>query len=97
MSKIIIAAAGNPQSENVILSLLEDEKHEEIIGIGAKATDLMLSRASRKYLVPYAIDKGYKTRLTQILNIEKPDLIHFQNDKHCYINLQSKLLFTLIL
>lgn len=80
MYKIIIAGAGGAPSENVIRSLLEGKKNDEIIGIGSEPYDLMLSSSVRKYQVPYAVDKRYKNSLIRILNIEKPDLIHFQND-----------------
>lgn len=80
MSKIIIAGAGGAPSENVIKSLTEGNKENEIIGMGSEPMDLMLSGAEKKYYVPYAIDNNYKTSLLRILNSEKPDLIHFQND-----------------
>ncbi|MDY4721982.1 MAG: hypothetical protein SO297_08595 [Clostridium paraputrificum] len=80
MSKIIIAGAGGAPSENVIKSILKGDAKEEIIGIGSEPTDLMLSKATRKYHVPYANDKRYKNRLIEILRKERPDLIHFQND-----------------
>jgi len=80
MSKIIIAGAGGAPSENVILSLLEDDRSEELVGMGSEETDLILSRAKLKYKVPYAVELGYKDALLKLLNYEKPDLIHFQND-----------------
>lgn len=80
MSRIIVAGAGGAPSENVIWSLQECEKKEEIIGIGSEPTDLMISSAIRKYHVPYAVEKSYKESLKKIINIEKPNLIHFQND-----------------
>lgn len=80
MSKILIAGAGGAPSENVIRSLLECTKKEEIIGMGSEPFDLMLSRAKRRYYVPYAVEPGYKKALLSILEKEKPDLVHFQND-----------------
>lgn len=80
MSKIIIAGAGGAPSENVIKSLMEGDKNNEIIGMGSEPMDLMLTRATKKYYVPYAEDIKYKSSLLKVLNIEKPDLIHFQND-----------------
>lgn len=80
MYKIVIAGAGGAPSENVIKSLMEDKKNDEIIGIGSETYDLMMSSALRKYKVPYAIEKKYKNSLIKVLNLEKPDLIHFQND-----------------
>ncbi len=80
MSKILIAGAGGTPSENVIKSLLECEKNETIIGMGSEPSDLILSKASKKYIIPYAVNKKNKNKLLQILNVEKPDLVHFQND-----------------
>ncbi|WP_339879042.1 hypothetical protein [uncultured Algoriphagus sp.] len=80
MKKILIGGAGGAPSEGVINSLLDNRNGEEIIGMGSEPTDLVLSRAVRKYFVPYADTPEYKTELLKILRIEKPDLIHFQND-----------------
>ncbi len=84
MSKILIGGAGGAPSEGVINSLLFAKDREEIIGMGALPSDLFLSKAKRKYIVPYANDPKYKDVLMQILNIEKPDLIHCQNDLEVY-------------
>ncbi len=78
--KILIAGAGGAPSEGVIDSLFKDPKGDEIIGMGSEPTDLALSKAKRKYLVPYADNTNYKEALLNILKLEKPDLIHFQND-----------------
>lgn len=48
--------------------------------MGSEPTDLVLSAASKKYFIPNANNLEYKNRLLQILNIEKPDFLHFQND-----------------
>lgn len=80
MSIILIAGAGGAPSEGVINSILRGRKQEIVIGMGSELTDLVLSAASRKFYVPYANKPDYKTRLLQILNTEKPDLVHFQND-----------------
>ena len=78
--KILIAGAGGAPSEGVINSLLLCSKKDEIIGVGSEPTDLILSNAKRKYCIQYANDPSYKDSLLKILNKEKPDLIHFQND-----------------
>lgn len=84
MTKILIAGAGGAPSEGVINSLLKSKKHETIIGMGSEPTDLVLSHAERKYYVPYANRPEYKNSLLKILEKEKPDLIHFQNDLEIY-------------
>lgn len=80
MSKILIAGAGGAPSEGVINSILRGRKQETVIGMGSEPTDLVLSASSKKFYVPYANKPEYKSRLLQILNSEKPDLVHFQND-----------------
>ncbi len=84
MKKILIAGAGGAPSEGVINSLLMCEKVDEIIGMGSEPSDLALSNAKRKYYIPYADHINYKENLFKILKVEKPDLIHFQNDLEIY-------------
>lgn len=84
MKKILIAGCGGAPSEGVVNSLLRCNKRDEIIGMGSEPTDLVLSHATRKYLVPYADAPNYKNELIKILEKEKPDLVHFQNDLEIY-------------
>jgi hypothetical protein len=78
--KILVAGAGGAPSEGVINSLLQDPKQDEIIGMGSEPSDLALSNAKRKYLVPYADDSTYKDSFLKLIKFERPDLVHFQND-----------------
>ncbi|MDB5197689.1 MAG: carboxylate--amine ligase [Flaviaesturariibacter sp.] len=78
--KILIAGAGGAPSEGVINSLLQCNKKEQVIGMGSEPTDLVLSAAQKKYFIPYANTPEYRGELMKILDAEKPDLIHFQND-----------------
>jgi hypothetical protein len=78
MAKILIAGAGGAPSEGVIKSLLK--VGHDVSGMCCEPTDLVLSAASRKYYVPYSDNSDYKSSLLKIINHEKPDLIHFQND-----------------
>ncbi len=80
MKKILVGGAGGAPSEGVIRSLLLSDKHEEIIGMGSVSTDLIMSHASKKYIVPYADEPAYKDQLMEILKAEHPVFIHFQND-----------------
>ena len=80
MKKILIGGCGGAPSEGVVKSFRLSNKKEELIGIGSEPTDLILSNADKKYNVPYANDSSYEKELLKILNHEKPDLIHFQND-----------------
>lgn len=77
--KILVAGAGGAPSEGVIYSLLRNPENE-VIGMGSEPTDLILSKAAKKYYVPNADSPDYKARLLEVLALEKPDLIHFQND-----------------
>lgn len=83
MTKILIAGAGGAPSEGVIYSLLKNPDNY-VIGMGSEPTDLILSQAQKKYYVPYSNTPEYKEKLLAILNKEKPDLIHFQNDLEIY-------------
>ncbi len=83
MNKILIAGAGGAPTEGVIFSLLKNPNNY-IIGMGSEPTDLILSKSHKKYYVPYANTLEYKDKLLLILNSEKPDLVHFQNDLEIY-------------
>lgn len=80
MARILIAGAGGAPSEGVINSLLLSPENEEILGMGSEISDLVLSNANEKYFIPYADSLEYKTKLMELLDESKPDLIHFQND-----------------
>ena len=83
MKKILVAGAGGAPTEGVIYSLRKNPKNY-VIGMGSEPTDLVLSKAHKKYYVPYANTSEYKDKLLNILNKEKPDLVHFQNDLEIY-------------
>lgn len=80
MTRILISGAGGVPTENVIRSWLAAGDGEEIIGMGSEPSDLILSAAARKYIVPYAVDPAYKAALAKVLAEARPDLAHFQND-----------------
>ncbi len=79
MAKILIAGAGGAPSEGAIQSLLQ-AGGDTVIGTGYKPSDLVLSAAERKFYIPYANAPEYRDSLLQLLQRERPDLIHFQND-----------------
>ncbi|MBE0440415.1 MAG: ATP-grasp domain-containing protein [Gammaproteobacteria bacterium] len=83
MKKILVAGAGGAPTEGVIHSLLKNPNNY-VIGMGSEPTDVILSKAHKKYYVPYANTTEYKDKLLGILNKEKPDLVHFQNDLEIY-------------
>jgi len=84
MKKILLGGAGGAPSEGVINSLLKSDKKEIILGMGSEPTDLVMSNAQEKFYIPYADAPGYKSALLKLLNTEKPDLVHFQNDLEIY-------------
>ena len=94
--KILIAGCGGAPSEGVVNSLLSCEKRDEVIGMGSEPTDLIMSKAKRKYLIPYADSENYEKELLKILNKEKPDIIHFQNDLEIFeaSKLRDKIIST---
>lgn len=80
MKKILISGAGGAPSEGVIFSMMQSDKSEVVLGMGSEPTDLVLSKASRKFLIPYADAPNYEESLLKILDEEQPHLLHFQND-----------------
>ena len=80
MKKVLIAGCGGAPSEGVVNSLLKCDRGDEIIGMGSDPTDLILSNVKRKYVIPYADEDNYQKVLLKILEKEKPNLVHFQND-----------------
>jgi carbamoyl-phosphate synthase large subunit len=84
MKKILIAGAGGAPSEGVIYSLLKGDRPEVVVGMGSEPNDLVMSQAAKKYYVPYADSPEYERQLLNLLNAEKPDLVHFQNDSEIF-------------
>jgi carbamoyl-phosphate synthase large subunit len=82
--KILIAGAGGAPSEGVIISLLKANNNEIILGMGSEPTDLILSKADKKFHIPYSDNSEYKNCLLNLLKTEKPDFVHFQNDLEIY-------------
>jgi len=83
MKRILLAGAGGAPTEGVVHSLRKNPNNY-IIGMGSEPTDLVLSQAHKKYYIPYANTLEYKDKLLSIIDKEKPDLIHFQNDLEIY-------------
>jgi biotin carboxylase len=88
--KIVITGAGSAQSNATINCLLMANDGEEIIGPGADSVDLMFCRAHKRYLVPHAKQGAHKEALLKLLEIEKPDMIHFQHDLEVWKALQFR-------
>jgi hypothetical protein len=82
MTKVLVGGAGGAPSEGVIRSLMLADIN--VVGMGSDPTDLVLSRANTRYQVPRADHPDYADSLLKVINREKPDLVHFQNDLEIY-------------
>ena len=85
MAKILVMGAGSAQSNGVVNCLLDSGDHEEIIGAGSNPFDLSFCKVHKKYLIPHSLQQGYEEKLLQLLNLEKPDFIHFQHDQELFV------------
>jgi len=83
MKKILVSGAGGAPTEGVVYSLQKNPENY-VIGMGSEPTDIILSKVSKKYYIPYANTSEYRDNLLEILNKEKPDLVHFQNDMEIF-------------
>lgn len=88
MYKILITGAGSAQTNGVVNCLLDDAEDCKIIGVGSDSYDLMFCRAHKKYLIPHSTKPDYKEAFLKILDIEKPDIVHFQHDVEMAIALK---------
>ncbi|WP_163833041.1 ATP-grasp domain-containing protein [Spartinivicinus ruber] len=86
--KIVITGAGSAQSNATINCLLMADDGETIVGPGADPVDLMFCRAHKRYLVPHASQPNHKESLLRLLEMERPDMIHFQHDLEVWKALQ---------
>jgi carbamoyl-phosphate synthase large subunit len=90
MPTIIITGAGSAQSNGVINSLLLSGDDDIIIGLGSDPADLMICRAHKKYLMPHCRHENYKKVLLQVLESERPEMIHFQHDAELAVALRFR-------
>lgn len=88
MYKMLITGAGSAQTNGVVNCLLNDEEDCKIIGVGSDPYDLMFCRAHKRYLIPHSTKPEYKEAFLKILDIEKPDIVHFQHDVEMAIALK---------
>lgn len=88
MYKMLITGAGSAQTNGVVNCLLDDSEDCEIIGVGSDPYDLMFCRAHKRYLIPHSTKPEYKEVFLKILDMEKPDIVHFQHDVEMAIALK---------
>lgn len=80
MARIYVGGAGGAPSNNFIRSLRESSRRDYIIGSTSTPSDLFLSDADEKHVVPSASSPIYEDRLLSLLSISQPDFMHLQND-----------------
>jgi carbamoyl-phosphate synthase large subunit len=88
--KIFVTGAGSAQSNGVINSLLLSGDDEEIVGLGSDPYELVMCCAHHKILMPHSRSPEYKQTLLNVLNTEKPDMIHFQHDLELSVALKFR-------
>lgn len=88
MYKLLITGAGSAQTNGVVNCLLKDSEDCYIIGVGSDPYDLMFCRAHKKYLIPHSTKQEYEEAFLKILDIENPDIVHFQHDVEIAIALK---------
>lgn len=88
MYKILITGAGSAQTNGVVNCLLDDPEECEIVGVGCDPYDLMFCRAHKRYLIPHSTKPEYKEAFLRVLDLEKPDIVHFQHDVEMAIALK---------
>ncbi|MCL6571509.1 MAG: carboxylate--amine ligase, partial [Bacillus sp. (in: Bacteria)] len=79
----LITDVGVAPAENVIKSWQKSQTKEELIGIARNPFNLFSSRTQTKHHIPYeyAFGKDYKRSLLYLLELEKPNLAVFMNDR----------------
>lgn len=80
MKRILVAGAGGAPSTNFIRSLRKSPEEFYTVGIDADKYYLLRSEVDKRYLVPLASDPLYLPILNKILEDEKIDFMHLQND-----------------
>ncbi|CAK8717333.1 ATP-grasp domain-containing protein [Candidatus Electrothrix gigas] len=80
MAKIHIGGAGGAPSNGFIRSLRESSRSDYFIGTSCIASDLFIADVEEKYVVPAALDAGYEKVIISLLQKNKPEFIHLQND-----------------
>lgn len=89
MPRILVTGAGSAQSNGCINCLLQDSD-DEIIGTGSDQYDLIFSRAHKRYLIPHSGSANYKQAFLKVLELERPDMVHFQHDAELAVALKFK-------
>lgn len=80
MKKVIYLGGAGGASTNNVRRSLKESGDEYLIGASSNPYDLFLANTDERYLVPWALEKGYKKILINLINSKKSDFLHFQHD-----------------
>lgn len=80
MKRILVTGAGGSPSANFIRSLRKAPENFYIVGTDADKFYLMRAETDTRYLVPLARDPQYLDILNKIIEEEKIEFVHAQND-----------------
>ncbi len=80
MKRLLVGGAGGTPSNNFIQSIRESSEKLFIIGMTSDPYDLCKAKVEKRQLVPNATEKDYYLVLEEIVEEDKPQFIHVQND-----------------
>ncbi len=80
MKRILITGAGGSPATNFVRSLRLAPEPFDLVGTDADEFLLMRAETDSRHLVPPASDPAYLDVLNDIIDDERVDLIHAQND-----------------
>jgi len=80
MKNILILGAGGSPATNFVRSLRDAPEEFNLIGTDSNKYYLQRAETDKKYLIPPASDKNYINVLNKIIEDEKIDFLHVQND-----------------
>jgi hypothetical protein len=80
LKRILVTGAGGSPSTNFVRSLRLAPEPFDLVGTDADEFLLMRAETDSRYLVPLASDPAYLEVLNDIIEEERVDLVHAQND-----------------
>src|SRR5438477_12191568 len=80
MKRVLVTGAGGSPAVNFTRSLRKAPESFYLVGTDADKFYLMRAETDRRYLVPLARDPDYLAVLNEIIEREKIEFVHAQND-----------------